>query len=185
MEKPTFVFDGRNVVDAEKLRKIGFIVYAIGKPLDAWLKDMPVVGDNSTSINDQYYCSSSNNSSRNNLNQSPSSNGRSNNSAATLDPDAAANFTYYGGGDHLHSYDSFLNEVPSTNFINVEEQEAANLSMDYSIKEDHLFANPAEIVDVPSMDFDQLMKRKLNMIQSQVPANPSDKKIPHCTPALQ
>ncbi|CAN1145833.1 UDP-glucose 6-dehydrogenase 4 [Linum perenne] len=43
MEKPAFVFDGRNVVDAEKLRKIGFIVYAIGKPLDTWLKDMPVV----------------------------------------------------------------------------------------------------------------------------------------------
>ncbi|CAI0463056.1 unnamed protein product [Linum tenue] len=43
MEKPAFVFDGRNVVDAEKLRKIGFIVYAIGKPLDAWLKDMPAV----------------------------------------------------------------------------------------------------------------------------------------------
>ncbi|CAI0463058.1 unnamed protein product [Linum tenue] len=36
MEKPAFVFDGRNVVDAEKLRKIG-------KPLDAWLKDMPAV----------------------------------------------------------------------------------------------------------------------------------------------
>ncbi|CAN0929464.1 UDP-glucose 6-dehydrogenase 4 [Linum grandiflorum] len=43
MEKPAFVFDGRNVVDAEKLRKIGFIVYAIGKPLDAWLKDMPAL----------------------------------------------------------------------------------------------------------------------------------------------
>lgn len=43
MEKPAFVFDGRNVVDTEKLRKIGFIVYAIGKPLDPWLKDMPAV----------------------------------------------------------------------------------------------------------------------------------------------
>ncbi|KAL8150218.1 hypothetical protein V2J09_020026 [Rumex salicifolius] len=43
MQKPAFVFDGRNVVDAEKLRKIGFIVYSIGKPLDAWLKDMPAV----------------------------------------------------------------------------------------------------------------------------------------------
>uniref|UniRef100_A0A0D3HU41 UDP-glucose 6-dehydrogenase n=1 Tax=Oryza barthii TaxID=65489 RepID=A0A0D3HU41_9ORYZ len=41
MQKPAFVFDGRNVVDAEKLREIGFIVYSIGKPLDAWLKDMP------------------------------------------------------------------------------------------------------------------------------------------------
>lgn len=43
MQKPAFVFDGRNVVDGEKLRKIGFIVYSIGKPLDAWLKDMPAV----------------------------------------------------------------------------------------------------------------------------------------------
>lgn len=43
MEKPAFVFDGRNVVDTEKLRQIGFIVYAIGKPLDPWLKDMPAV----------------------------------------------------------------------------------------------------------------------------------------------
>ncbi|XP_004232174.1 UDP-glucose 6-dehydrogenase 2 [Solanum lycopersicum] len=43
MQKPAFVFDGRNVVNAEKLREIGFIVYSIGKPLDAWLKDMPAV----------------------------------------------------------------------------------------------------------------------------------------------
>ncbi|KAK0585549.1 hypothetical protein LWI29_030265 [Acer saccharum] len=43
MQKPAFVFDGRNIVDAEKLREIGFIVYAIGKPLDAWLKDMPAI----------------------------------------------------------------------------------------------------------------------------------------------
>ncbi|CAN6806011.1 unnamed protein product [Brassica oleracea] len=43
MQKPAFVFDGRNVVDAEKLRKIGFIVYSIGKPLDQWLKDMPAL----------------------------------------------------------------------------------------------------------------------------------------------
>ncbi|KAK6793758.1 hypothetical protein RDI58_007211 [Solanum bulbocastanum] len=43
MQKPAFIFDGRNVVDADKLREIGFIVYAIGKPLDAWLKDMPAV----------------------------------------------------------------------------------------------------------------------------------------------
>ncbi|KAK8547050.1 hypothetical protein V6N13_099795 [Hibiscus sabdariffa] len=43
MQKPAFVFDGRNVVDVEKLRKIGFIVYSIGKPLDEWLKDMPAV----------------------------------------------------------------------------------------------------------------------------------------------
>ncbi|XP_057542618.1 UDP-glucose 6-dehydrogenase 3-like [Amaranthus tricolor] len=43
MQKPAFVFDGRNIVDVEKLRNIGFIVYSIGKPLDAWLKDMPAV----------------------------------------------------------------------------------------------------------------------------------------------
>jgi UDPglucose 6-dehydrogenase len=43
MQKPAFVFDGHNIVDSEKLREIGFIVYSIGKPLDAWLKDMPAV----------------------------------------------------------------------------------------------------------------------------------------------
>uniref|UniRef100_A0A0D3HU42 UDP-glucose 6-dehydrogenase n=2 Tax=Oryza TaxID=4527 RepID=A0A0D3HU42_9ORYZ len=50
MQKPAFVFDGRNVVDAEKLREIGFIVYSIGKPLDAWLKDMPALGRRRISI---------------------------------------------------------------------------------------------------------------------------------------
>lgn len=34
MTKPSFVFDGRNILDHETLRKMGFIVYAIGKPLD-------------------------------------------------------------------------------------------------------------------------------------------------------
>lgn len=43
MQKPAFVFDGRNVVDVKKLRDIGFIVYSIGKPLDPWIKDMPAV----------------------------------------------------------------------------------------------------------------------------------------------
>ncbi|CAI9096484.1 OLC1v1032645C1 [Oldenlandia corymbosa var. corymbosa] len=43
MQKPAFIFDGRNVVDPNKLRDIGFIVYSIGKPLDQWLKDMPAV----------------------------------------------------------------------------------------------------------------------------------------------
>ncbi|KAK7251933.1 hypothetical protein RIF29_35552 [Crotalaria pallida] len=43
MQKPAFIFDGRNVVDVKKLREIGFIVYSIGKPLDSWLKDMPAV----------------------------------------------------------------------------------------------------------------------------------------------
>jgi UDPglucose 6-dehydrogenase len=43
MQKPAFVFDGRNIVDPEKLREIGFIVYSIGKPLDHWLRDTPAV----------------------------------------------------------------------------------------------------------------------------------------------
>ena len=41
MQKPAFVFDGRNVINVEELRKIGFIVYSVGKPLDPWLKDLP------------------------------------------------------------------------------------------------------------------------------------------------
>lgn len=32
MEKPCFVFDGRNILDHDKLREIGFEVYGIGKP---------------------------------------------------------------------------------------------------------------------------------------------------------
>ncbi|KAB1201291.1 UDP-glucose 6-dehydrogenase 2 [Morella rubra] len=43
MQKPAFVFDGRNVVNVKKLREIGFIVYSIGKPLDPWLKGMPAL----------------------------------------------------------------------------------------------------------------------------------------------
>ncbi|KAK2966685.1 hypothetical protein RJ640_007970 [Escallonia rubra] len=43
MPNPAYIFDGRNIVDVEKLRKIGFIVYSIGKPLDPWLVDMPAV----------------------------------------------------------------------------------------------------------------------------------------------
>ncbi|RVW80945.1 UDP-glucose 6-dehydrogenase 1 [Vitis vinifera] len=31
------------ILETEKLREIGFIVYSIGKPLDPWLKDMPAV----------------------------------------------------------------------------------------------------------------------------------------------
>jgi UDPglucose 6-dehydrogenase len=34
MEKPAFIFDGRNILNHEYLRKLGFVVYAIGKPLD-------------------------------------------------------------------------------------------------------------------------------------------------------
>jgi len=41
MQKPAFIFDGRNIIDMEKLRKIGYIVYSIGKPLDPWVKDLP------------------------------------------------------------------------------------------------------------------------------------------------
>ncbi|KAE8665651.1 UDP-glucose 6-dehydrogenase 2 [Hibiscus syriacus] len=43
MQRPAFVLDGRNIVIAEQLREIGFIVYSTGKPLDSWLKDMPAV----------------------------------------------------------------------------------------------------------------------------------------------
>jgi len=32
MAKPAFIFDGRNIVDLDEMRKIGFDVYAIGKP---------------------------------------------------------------------------------------------------------------------------------------------------------
>eukprot|EP00474_Spongospora_subterranea_P010001 CRZ10459.1 hypothetical protein [Spongospora subterranea] len=32
MERPSFIFDGRNVLDYDALRKIGFEVYGIGKP---------------------------------------------------------------------------------------------------------------------------------------------------------
>ena len=38
MQKPAFVFDGRLILDHQKLRDIGFIVYAIGKPLDPFLR---------------------------------------------------------------------------------------------------------------------------------------------------
>ena len=38
MMKPAFVFDGRNILDHAKLREIGFIVYALGKPLDTFLQ---------------------------------------------------------------------------------------------------------------------------------------------------
>ncbi|CAL5077406.1 unnamed protein product [Urochloa decumbens] len=43
MRRPAFVFDGRGVVDVGKLREIGFVVYAVGKPLDPWLKGLPAV----------------------------------------------------------------------------------------------------------------------------------------------
>jgi UDP-glucose 6-dehydrogenase len=37
MVKPAFIFDGRNILDHDALRKIGFVVYALGKPLDPFL----------------------------------------------------------------------------------------------------------------------------------------------------
>lgn len=36
MQKPAFVFDGRNILNVDKLREIGFIVYSIGRPLHQW-----------------------------------------------------------------------------------------------------------------------------------------------------
>ena len=38
MNKPAFLFDGRNIVDHEALRTLGFIVYGLGKPLDAFIQ---------------------------------------------------------------------------------------------------------------------------------------------------
>jgi len=38
MTKPAFVFDGRLILDHDKLREIGFIVYALGKPIDPFIK---------------------------------------------------------------------------------------------------------------------------------------------------
>ena len=42
MQKPAFVFDGRNILNPEMLRKIGFVVYSIGKPLDPFVKGLSV-----------------------------------------------------------------------------------------------------------------------------------------------
>jgi len=38
MTKPAFVFDGRLILNHDKLRDIGFIVYALGKPIDPFIK---------------------------------------------------------------------------------------------------------------------------------------------------
>ena len=38
MTKPAFIFDGRNVLDHAALREIGFVVYALGKPLEPFLQ---------------------------------------------------------------------------------------------------------------------------------------------------
>jgi UDP-glucose/GDP-mannose dehydrogenase family, UDP binding domain len=37
MQQPAFIFDGRNVLDHAALRALGFVVYALGKPLDPFL----------------------------------------------------------------------------------------------------------------------------------------------------
>jgi UDPglucose 6-dehydrogenase len=39
MVKPAFIFDGRNILDHAHLREIGFIVYALGKPIDPFLRN--------------------------------------------------------------------------------------------------------------------------------------------------
>jgi len=38
MAKPAFVFDGRNILNLAELKKIGFEVYGIGKPMAESLK---------------------------------------------------------------------------------------------------------------------------------------------------
>lgn len=40
MEKPAFVFDGRGILDHAALQRLGFNVYAIGKPLGTVVHDM-------------------------------------------------------------------------------------------------------------------------------------------------
>mmetsp|Transcript_55 Transcript_55/g.200 ORF Transcript_55/g.200 Transcript_55/m.200 type:complete len:489 (+) Transcript_55:155-1621(+) len=37
MVKPAFIFDGRNILNHSALREMGYIVYALGKPLDPFL----------------------------------------------------------------------------------------------------------------------------------------------------
>jgi UDPglucose 6-dehydrogenase len=37
MQRPAFVFDGRNILDHAHLRELGFIVFALGKPLDPFI----------------------------------------------------------------------------------------------------------------------------------------------------
>jgi len=38
MNKPAFVFDGRNILDHASLQKIGFEVHAVGKPFHATIQ---------------------------------------------------------------------------------------------------------------------------------------------------
>jgi UDPglucose 6-dehydrogenase len=37
MQRPAFVFDGRNILDHAHLRELGFIVFGLGKPLDPFI----------------------------------------------------------------------------------------------------------------------------------------------------
>jgi UDPglucose 6-dehydrogenase len=41
MVKPAFLFDGRNIVDIEKARELGFVSFGIGKPLDKFVTENP------------------------------------------------------------------------------------------------------------------------------------------------
>lgn len=37
MAKPACIFDGRNILDHGELKRIGFVVYGLGKPLDPFV----------------------------------------------------------------------------------------------------------------------------------------------------
>ena len=39
MVKPAYIFDGRNILNHQMLRDIGFVVYCIGKPVDPFIKN--------------------------------------------------------------------------------------------------------------------------------------------------
>ncbi|QDZ23481.1 UDP-glucose 6-dehydrogenase [Chloropicon primus] len=39
MVKPAFIFDGRSVIDGKAAKKIGFVFFGVGKPLDPFLTD--------------------------------------------------------------------------------------------------------------------------------------------------
>jgi len=41
MVKPAFLFDGRNIVDIEAMRAMGFVSFGIGKPLDKFVTENP------------------------------------------------------------------------------------------------------------------------------------------------
>jgi UDPglucose 6-dehydrogenase len=39
MLKPAFLFDGRNLVNHQEMRDIGFVTFGIGKPLDKFVTE--------------------------------------------------------------------------------------------------------------------------------------------------